>query len=72
MNSADVGCDKECKFSYGASVSTAAHYPPIYNELGVNTNPDMNTISGSAKCSVCNKSWTYVIQNGATTFTEIN
>ena len=70
MINPNVDCDKECSFSHGPSMTTAAYYPPVYNKAGVNVNPDMNTTYGDVRCIVCNKSWRYASQNGNTTYTE--
>lgn len=41
----------------GLGSITAAYYKPVYNEKGVNTNPDRNTQTSSYHCSKCNKKY---------------
>lgn len=53
--------DIECSNCNGLTImvekdvmSTLVAYVPIYDENGVNTNPDRNTISSTLKCLECN------------------
>lgn len=39
------------------STTTAAYYPPVYNEKGENTNPDRNTITNYYHCTKCDKDY---------------
>ena len=64
-------CKLECRFSTSFSITTAAFYTPVYDNAGVNTNPDMNITSTTVNCSVCNKSWSSSTRAGVSTFDEI-
>ena len=64
----DPNCEKDCRFSYGPSSTTAAYYAPIYDKNGVNVNPDGNVTRGSVTCSVCGRAWDTVTQFGQTRF----
>ena len=48
-------CEKPTVRTEGFSSITAAYYPPIYDENGVNTNPDRNSTTSSYNCNGCNK-----------------
>lgn len=50
------GCD-EPVYSVLGSSSTCAYYKPMYNEDGVNTNPDRNRTDTVYKCNKCKKQW---------------
>lgn len=50
-------CEKPTKRTGGVSAITAAYYPPMYDENGVNTNPDLNTITSGWSCVECEKSY---------------
>lgn len=41
----------------GPSFTTAVYYPPIYNEAGLNTNPDRNALISCWKCLNCGCRW---------------
>ena len=64
-------CKLECRFSTSFGITTAAFYTPVYDNAGVNTNPDMNITSTTVNCSVCNKSWSSSTRAGVSTFDEI-
>ena len=49
-------CKKPTKVQGGVGMSTCVDYPPIYDEEGNNTNPDMNTTTYNYKCLEC-KTW---------------
>jgi hypothetical protein len=51
-------CKKPTKRSGGSSMSTAAYYPPIYDENGKNTNPDRNINTSTYSCYECTKNYT--------------
>ena len=52
-------CKKPTKRSGGGmSTCTAVYYPPMYDENGVNTNPDRNTISTEYYCEECGNNYT--------------
>lgn len=70
MLNPDTTCEKDCRFHYGATFTTAAYYPPVFDKHGTNLNPDMNSTSGAIDCSVCKKHWTYTTVNGKTTYVE--
>jgi hypothetical protein len=57
-------CEKPTKRTQGGSMSTLAYYQPIYDENGVNTNPDRNTITTEYSCLDCGKD--YVIRGNYT------
>jgi len=52
-------CKKPTKRTSHGSSSTLMYYMPVYDENGVNTNPDRNTITTAYECLECNK--TYVV-----------
>ena len=65
-------CDrKDCKFVYGATITTAMYFTPVYDKEGNNINPDGNITTGEVKCLTCNRAWTSSTQYDKTTFTEI-
>lgn len=64
-------CEKDCRFSYGLSMTTAMYFPPVYDKHGNNINPDGNITSGSVSCSVCNRQWSYSTQYDETQFKEM-
>lgn len=70
MMNPNPACQKECRFSYGPTMTTAMYYTPVYDKHGNNLNPDMNSTSGSVDCPVCGKHWTYITKGSNTTYTE--
>jgi hypothetical protein len=50
-------CNKPTKRTAGMSMTTAAYFPPVYDENGVNTNPDRNTITSFWHCLECDKDY---------------
>ncbi len=46
-------CEKPTRRTGGVSTITCAYYPPIYDENGINTNPDRNTATSDWKCLEC-------------------
>ena len=48
------GCDKPL-YLIGAQSTTLLYYPPIYDEEGINQNPDRNKITTQVMCTVCNR-----------------
>lgn len=64
-------CEKDCRFHTGFEMTTDTYYPPVYDKHGNNVNPDRNIISGSIRCSVCNKQWMYGKQMDKITYKEI-
>lgn len=63
-------CDKDCRFHYGVSVTTAMYYSPVFDKYGNNLNPDGNTTSGEITCSVCERKWSYSTRYNQTDFKE--
>ncbi len=62
------GCSRDdCRIQHGASTTTAAYYPPVYDKHGNNLNPDMNTTTTNKRCLSCGKSWNESYQNGKVT-----
>lgn len=47
-------CEKPTLRTVGMLTSTAMYFPPLYNEEGVNINPDRNRITKSYNCQNCN------------------
>lgn len=68
MQNPDSTCKKECRFSYGPTVTTAMYFAPIYDKHGNNLNPDGNTSYYEVSCSVCSNSWYGTTKYGETTF----
>ena len=64
-------CDKDCRFHFGVSMTTAMYFPPVFDKHGNNLNPDGNTTSSEVSCSVCGRKWMSITQFGETEFTEI-
>lgn len=64
------GCSRDdCLITEnGASSTTSAYYPPVYDKQGNNTNPDMNITTHHRRCLSCGRTWTESVQNGKTTF----
>lgn len=48
-------CQKPTKRNSIGQSSTCMYYPPKYNEKGINTNPDRNTITSVWHCDECKK-----------------
>lgn len=51
-------------YSQGLSMMTCAYYPPVFDENGVNTNPDRNVTTNTYACTKCGKSWSVATQYG--------
>jgi hypothetical protein len=51
----------------GASCTTLAYYPPVY-ENGININPDKNITYSEMRCNTCGKTFSVSTQNGVSTF----
>ena len=51
-------CEKPTKRSGGVGMVTLAYYAPIYDENGVNTNPDRNTRTSQYHCYECDGDYT--------------
>jgi hypothetical protein len=41
-------------YTQGASMTTLAYYVPVFDENGVNTNPDRNNSTTTYTCTKCN------------------
>ena len=68
----NLDCDKDCRFQEeGWSSTTCMYFIPVYDKHGNNLNPDGNITSGTLKCTVCDKRWSYSTQYGETTYKEI-
>lgn len=68
----NLDCDKDCRFQEeGWSATTCMYFIPVYDKHGNNLNPDGNITSGTLKCTVCDKRWSYSTQYGETTYKEI-
>ena len=50
-------CKVPTKRQPQGSTITAAYYPPVYDENGVNTNPDRNTITTAYTCLDCSENF---------------
>lgn len=50
-------CKKPTTRTSGCTSVTDVYFPPIYDENGVNTNPDRNTRSTDYKCLECGSSY---------------
>ena len=48
----------------GPSSTTAAYYPPVFDKMGENVNPNINITNHPRRCLSCGKSWTEEWQNG--------
>ena len=48
-------CEKPTKRTDCGSSSTLMYFAPVYDENGVNINPDCNTITTAYKCLECNR-----------------
>lgn len=48
-------CKRPTKRTGGGGTVTAMYYQPVYDENGVNTNPDRNTRTSMWECLDCNK-----------------
>lgn len=64
------GCEGECRFQYGPSMTTAMYFPPTYDKHGNNLNPDGNITSAEVVCYTCGKKWFSRTKYGKTEFTE--
>ena len=51
-------CSKPTKREDRGRFVTASYYPPIYDENGVNTNPDKNIHTKVYKCIECQQVYT--------------
>lgn len=63
-------CDKDCRFHYGVSMTTAMYFAPVFDKHGNNLNPDGNITSSDVSCSVCGKKWISKSQYGKTEYFE--
>lgn len=50
-------CKKPTIRTSGEVISTCVYYPPIYDENGVNTNPDRNTSRTVWHCYECKQDY---------------
>lgn len=50
-------CEKPTHRSEGLSLTTAMHYPIVYDENGININPDKNITTTIWKCLECNSDY---------------
>lgn len=57
-------CNKPTKRVQGLSITTAAYYPPVYDENGININPDGNYTTTEFTCLECNTSYYATYQFG--------
>ena len=65
-------CPREdCKFTIYDVTRTCMYFPPIYDENGVNINPDGNTTAFGISCVSCHKEWTGKSCLDVTTHEEI-
>ena len=64
-------CELDCRFRIGMTSTTCAHYTPIYDKHGNNTNPDGNITTSEVYCNVCGKGWIGRTQYGKTTYKEV-
>lgn len=53
-----------CRIREGAGTTTLAFYQPVYNEFGVNVNPDMNITTIPLTCDTCGRKFISTYQNG--------
>jgi hypothetical protein len=51
------GCE-QATYTQGPSMTTLAYYVPVYDENGINTNPDLNTVTTTFNCTKCNAQFT--------------
>ena len=56
-----------CRVTEGMGTTTLAFYQPVYNEFGVNNNPDMNTTTIPLSCSTCGRKFISTYQGGKRT-----
>jgi hypothetical protein len=50
-------CKKPTKRTGGIGTVTAMYFPPIYDENGINTNPDRNIQTSRWTCNECEKDY---------------
>lgn len=59
------GCSRDdCEVQVVNGEVTMAYYPPTFDSLGRNINPDKNITTTSKRCKSCGRSWTERWQNG--------
>ena len=59
------GCMRDdCNVSLISGQVTMAYYPPTFDSLGRNNNPDMNVSTNTKHCLSCGKQWSERWQNG--------
>ena len=65
-------CERDdCRFLQSGGRSTLVAYIPIYDENGVNTNPDRNTTTSNLECLSCGKRWVVTYCYNQTTYMEL-
>lgn len=64
----DPNCEKDCRFNYGPTVTTAMYFAPIFDKHGNNLNPDGNSSFNEVACYLCQRSWYATTKYGTTTF----
>ena len=50
-------CNQPTKRTSGTIMMTALYFPPVYDENGVNINPDRNTQTSSWHCEACDNAY---------------
>lgn len=66
-------CKKQnCNVQARVTCSTYVGYIPVYDENGVNTNPNVNKQTARLTCSVCNKVWVAKFDGYTITYEEID
>jgi hypothetical protein len=71
FNNPNPDCEKDCRFSESASMTTAMYYTPVYDKHGNNLNPDGNITTRQIACTVCGKVWQSSTQYGKTQYTQL-
>ena len=48
---------EDCRYMTGGSTRTLMYFPPIYDKIGRNINPDRNIATTEVRCTTCGKKW---------------
>jgi hypothetical protein len=71
MLNPNPNCEREdCRFEYGAGMSTCMMWYPAYDKQGNLVSVDPNTYSRDVFCTTCSKRWTIRTQYGKTEIIE--
>lgn len=70
MKNPNPNCEKDCRFTYHSSVSSAMAWYPEYDKNGKLLNANPNYHMTSVSCKVCGQRWRIIEKYGQTTIVQ--